>query len=68
MSHYYIIDLFRCGWIHLHSAIVKEVSVSRQSSIGVFRYGWIRLLPAIAEDSVSRQSSLDIVGFTYFLQ
>jgi hypothetical protein len=60
------INLFGYRWIHLLSAIVKEDSVSYQSSIDLRRYGWIRLLSAI--DSVSRQSSIDIGGFTYFLQ
>jgi hypothetical protein len=35
-NHQIIIDLFRYGWIHLHTAIVKEVSVSHQSSIDHF--------------------------------
>jgi energy-converting hydrogenase Eha subunit C len=46
-------------WIHLLSTIVKEDSVSRQSSIALCRYGWIHLLSAIArEDGVSCQSSI----------
>ena len=57
--------------------MVKEDSVSRHSSIDLFRYswihllpyGWIRLLPAIVkEDSISRQSTIDMFGFTYQLQ
>jgi hypothetical protein len=45
-------------------AIVKEDSVSRQSSIDLFRYGWIHLLSAIVkEDSVSRQSSIDLFRY-----
>ena len=74
---------------HLPSAIVKENSVSRQSStddqiwfdsltncnskggqyqphssIDLFRYGWIHLLPAIVKgDSVSRQLSIDLFRY-----
>ena len=45
----------RYDWIHLQAAIVKEDSLSRQSSIDLFGYDWIHLHPAIAkEDSVSR--------------
>ena len=45
---------------HLHPAIIKEDSVSRQSSIDLFRYGWIHLHPAIVkEDSVSQSTSVD---------
>jgi hypothetical protein len=62
------IDLCRYGWIHLLPAIVKEDSVSRQSSIDLC---WkilpiiinkiIHLLSAIVkDDSVSRKSSIDL--------
>jgi hypothetical protein len=45
--------------IHLHPAIVKEDSVSRQSSIDLFRYGWIHLHARIVkEDSVSPGSEV----------
>ena len=48
------------SWIHLPTAIVKEDSVSRQSSIDIFRYGWIHLPPAIVkEDSVSQSTNVD---------
>jgi hypothetical protein len=34
-----------------------------QSSIDIFRYGWIHLQTAIVkEDSISRQSSIDLLG------
>ena len=50
----YSVDLFRYGWIHLHAAIVKEDSVSRQSSIDLFTYGCVDLQAAVVkEDSVS---------------
>jgi hypothetical protein len=46
--------------------MVKEDSVSRQSSIDLFRYDWIHLLAAIVkEDSVSRQSSIDLFGYSW---
>jgi hypothetical protein len=50
------IDVFRYSWIHLHAAIVKEDSVSSQSSIDLSKYyGWIHLQAAtVKEDSVSR--------------
>jgi len=54
-----------CGYasIHLLSAIVKEDSVSRQSSIDLCRYGWIHLQTAITkEDSVNRRFSIDLFG------
>ena len=42
----------------------KEDSISRQSSIDLFRYGWIHLQPAIVnEDSVSRQSGIDLFRY-----
>ena len=54
--------VFRYGWIHLLSTMVKEDSVSRQY---LFRYGWIHLLTTIVkEDSVSRQSSIDRVTYS----
>jgi hypothetical protein len=57
----YSIDLFRYGWIHLHTAIVKENSVSRQSSIDLFRNGWVHLHTAIVkEESVNGQSSINL--------
>jgi hypothetical protein len=37
-------------WIHLLPAIVKEDSVSRQSSIDLFGYDWIHLLPEIVKE------------------
>ena len=48
--------------IHLHPAIAKEDSVSRQSSIDPFRYRWIHLLAITEkEDRVSRQyNSIDL--------
>ena len=46
---------------HLLSAIVKGDGVSRQSSVDLFKDGWIHLHPAIVkEDSVSCQSRVDI--------
>ena len=45
----------------LTDSIVKEDSVSHESSIDLCRYGSIHLLAAIVkEDSVSRQSSIDL--------
>jgi hypothetical protein len=58
------INLFKYGWIHLHTAIVKEDSVSHKSSIYLFRYGWIHLLPArVKADSASHQFSMDIFRY-----
>jgi hypothetical protein len=38
--------------------------VSAVNLIDLFRYGWIRLLPAIVkEDSVSRQSNIDLFRY-----
>ena len=46
--------------IHLPTAIVKEDSVSRQSSIDLFRSGWIHLQPAIVKEvGVSQSTSVD---------
>jgi hypothetical protein len=51
--------------IHLLPVIVKEDSVSRQSSIDLCGYGLIHLRTAIKEDSVSCQSM--IYGWIHLL-
>ena len=60
------IDSDMVGFTYCLHAIVKEDSVSRQSSTALFRYNWIHLLPAIVkEDSVSRQSSIDLFRYSW---
>ena len=49
--------------IHLLPVIVKEDSVSRQSSIDLCGYGLIHLRTAIKEDSVSCQSMIVYIWF-----
>ena len=57
---------FRYRWIHLHAAMIKEDSVSHQTSINLFRYCWIHLQAAIVkEDSVSHQYSIDLFRYRW---
>ena len=58
LSHSSSMDLFRCGWIHLHPAMVKKVGLSHSSSMDLFRCGWIHLHAAIVKRvSISHYSS-----------
>ena len=51
-------SIFKYGWIHLQTAIVKEDYVNRQSSYYIwFRFSYILI---VKEDSVSYQSSVDL--------
>jgi hypothetical protein len=53
-------------WIHLQSVIIKEDSVSRQSSTGLFGYRQIHLQATIVKkESVSRQSSIDLSRYRW---
>ena len=55
-------DSFRYGWIHLPTAIAKEDSVNRQSSMDLFRRSCLH--PArVKENSVSRQFSIDVFRY-----
>jgi hypothetical protein len=50
------------GKVHLHPAMVKNNSISHQSSRDLLRHGWVHLHPAIVKNnSISHQSSRDLL-------
>jgi hypothetical protein len=58
-----VLDLFRYGWIHLHPVIVKEDSISRQSSIRSIQI----YLPIHIDSLFSLHVQVEAVQLPHFL-